>query len=829
MDRISCPLCELKFRHTSLLKGHLRNDHHISISAPSTTGFVCKTRSCFKSFKRVRDLLKHIDNMHSIDDNEIDTSQSEQNVSNENRSWIPTPMTFESNMAQLVSDLRFSTNVTGADMGRFVQSTDNLLSNIMSEVSEKIEMFLKYKNVDVYNDEGQAFLDQFKYKESFSNYTNIQGQIQALKNHYYYIEAQDIYLGNRPDTKLKKNTLTNKSILKESFFQYVPVTETLKLILSNEEVMNYVSNKLRKFEEDILSRYEDGQSFKENPFFKKYLDALEIHLYYDEFLVNNPLESKTHSQKIGAFYFSIANLPPHLHNYLGNVHVLAFGKEKDIKHFGINEFLKPFAYELKQLERDYGVTVNINNEDYILRATLLTVCADTLAAHEVLGFLGPSANLFCRLCTITSNERKNCPFTRAPLRDKESHEENLRAVHMNKPAESTTGVWINSVLNELKYFHCTQNFVFDCMHDILEGEAHYDLKLVIAHISSKKEFNLNIATLNHRINVFPYGPPEIKNKPSSTLTSDSIRNVSTDHKLQERASQTWCLLRIFPFLVSDKVPPEDPYLQHFINLNKINEIVFAPKLRSSMLPYLHEIIRHHCEEFRRLFPEEKAINKLHHLTHYPLCIQKSGPLRPLACFKDEAKHAMFKKYGGICCSFKNITKTMMNVSQMSQWGTKRTTIRKKIRSTVAEKNLEEDQETMFIFRQAGLHPKGVIRSMRKVQVYDIEYELNLFVATGSGFYSTQNMPTFGKFERIFLHEDQVYLYCKEYNCEYLEPSLNAYHISEGPCYNLVNTETLCDAKPFSLLAKLFNINHENLNKMPVTQLFKYHKMSEFIV
>ena len=152
--------------------------------------------------------------------------------------------------------------------------------------------------------------------------------------------------------------------------------------------------------------------------------------------------------------------------------------------------------------------------------------------------------------------------------------------------------------------------------------------------------------MNHRINVFPYGPSEFKNKPSSTLTSDSIRNVSTDHKLQERAAQTWCLLKIFPFLVSDKVPPEDPYLQHIINLNKINEIVFAPKLRSSMLPYLHEIIRHHYEEFRRLFPEEKAINKLHHLTHYPLCI-KNGPLRHLACFKDEAKHAMFKKYGAI--------------------------------------------------------------------------------------------------------------------------------------------------------------------------------------
>ena len=31
------------------------------------------------------------------------------------------------------------------------------------------------------------------------------------------------------------------------------------------------------------------------------------------------------------------------------------------------------------------------------------------------------------------------------------------------------------------------------------------------------------------------------------------------------------------------------------------------------------------------------------------------------------------------------------------------------------------------------------------------------------------------------------------------------------------------------LAKLFNINHENLNKMGDIQLFKFRKTSEFIV
>lgn len=118
--------------------------------------------------------------------------------------------------------------------------------------------------------------------------------------------------------------------------QYVPAVDTLKLVLSNKEVMDYITRKSKTSEEGVLSSFEDGKSFKTNTFFQKYSDALGLHLYYDEFLVNNPFGTKTHKQKISAFYFSISNLPPHLQNYLGNVHVLGIGKEADVKFFKIN-------------------------------------------------------------------------------------------------------------------------------------------------------------------------------------------------------------------------------------------------------------------------------------------------------------------------------------------------------------------------------------------------------------------------------------------------------------------------------------------------------------
>ena len=100
---------------------------------------------------------------------------------------------------------------------------------------------------------------------------------------------------------------------------------------------------------------------------------------------------------------------------------------------------------------------------------------------------------------------------------------------IDKTAGSRTGVKCNSILNDLKYFHCTKNNVFDIMHDLLEGQGHYVLKLVMAHMVSSKNYDLNTDLLNHRIRTFQYGQPDMKNKPTASLTSTSLHNVSTDH------------------------------------------------------------------------------------------------------------------------------------------------------------------------------------------------------------------------------------------------------------------------------------------------------------
>ena len=148
---------------------------------------------------------------------------------------------------------------------------------------------------------------------------------------------------------------------------------------------------------------------------------------------------------------------------------------------------------------------------------------------------------------------------------------------------------------------------------------------------------------------------------------------------------------------------------------------------SNILPYLHELILHHIKQFKILFPEQNPINKLHHMLHYASCIEKSGPLRNLACFKDEAKHQVFKKYGSICCNYKNILKSMTNISQMSQcsiWGTNRNEIRKKNQYAFVEdiEVIKADPEIIKMFDQQKIHLEEMITTVDKVEVYGNHYE-----------------------------------------------------------------------------------------------------------
>ena len=87
---------------------------------------------------------------------------------------------------------------------------------------------------------------------------------------------------------------------------------------------------------------------------------------------------------------------------------------------------------------------------------------------------------------------------------------------LNGPAHAsvatTYGVKENSVQNKLEYFHVTSGLPPDIMHNIFEGVAVFEFKSMLSvFVQDLKLFSLT--TLNRRIQYFPFGFPDTKNRP----------------------------------------------------------------------------------------------------------------------------------------------------------------------------------------------------------------------------------------------------------------------------------------------------------------------------
>ena len=96
--------------------------------------------------------------------------------------------------------------------------------------------------------------------------------------------------------------------------------------------------------------------------------------------------------------------------------------------------------------------------------------------------------------------------------------------------------------------------------------------------------------------------------------------------MQQKGVQTWCLLRVLPFIIFEEVESNHIYLQYLLNLNKIVKIIMAPKIARVTIPYLRALLKTHYNQFNILFPNANKINKICHIMHIPDSIEEFGPI-----------------------------------------------------------------------------------------------------------------------------------------------------------------------------------------------------------
>uniref|UniRef100_A0ABD2WEB4 C2H2-type domain-containing protein n=1 Tax=Trichogramma kaykai TaxID=54128 RepID=A0ABD2WEB4_9HYME len=309
---------------------------------------------CRKGFAQVRTLLTHITEYHYIPTSSIAPECPNQSKKRKYETFSTnwSKLNFDSHVTNMVANLRLNTTITATNIGFVTDAVQKLLGNVMNEVEEKIKDFVNEFNVKVSDDHLENFLNQFHCdSKDFSYVKSMRSQVNAIKKMYDYIEPTETFMG-RKNTDDGGSKDEDTPLLKHITIPYVSIIEIIKLVFSKDEIANFNKNKRISQENDLLTRFEDGEIFQEHPFFQKYIDAIAFVLYYDEFLVNNPIGTKARKQKLGVFYISFLNLPDHIRDYIGNVHILAIAKHEDIVKYGIDRCLSGFIVDLMQLESD---------------------------------------------------------------------------------------------------------------------------------------------------------------------------------------------------------------------------------------------------------------------------------------------------------------------------------------------------------------------------------------------------------------------------------------------------------------------------------------------
>lgn len=287
--------------------------------------------------------------------------------------------------------------------------------------------------------------------------------------------------------------------------QYVSLRSSVTQLLDKPGFYSTLQNR-KRYNGERYSDFRNGQYC--DGLGSNLRDVIFISIYFDDAEVANPLGSKKGKHKLANFYFTILDMPTQMLSSLENTILLACLKSEDMKLCTSNSVMQIIVDEFIELWTK-GIQITHNGEEIELKVALAQICGDNLGLHSILGFSeGFTANFPCRKCKL---HRTECQVATGEDSIRIRNIQNYN-IDVNMNNFSLTGINFATVLNQLPYFHATNNFVFDIMHDILEGVGPDLLLCTLNSLISRKIIKLE--KLNYRIESFNYGRYYSKSRPS---------------------------------------------------------------------------------------------------------------------------------------------------------------------------------------------------------------------------------------------------------------------------------------------------------------------------
>nr|XP_024657554.1 uncharacterized protein LOC106676865 isoform X1 [Maylandia zebra] len=800
---MKCFVCQAEFTGSNMLVRHLRLVH--GYLPGRNLRLKCAQRDCGCVFSTFSGFRKHLNTKHlNYFDQQADTDVNLQpDVAVKEVSTTGQVVSTNVEETPTTSEMLKSSNKSTLDMcastvaqlraAGLSQSTVNSFVSSMKEVF--FEIHTQAKDAALQSLPSQDTSSKKKLEQSFKNFENPFTLLnsEAKRNRHFKqkwatVEPVEMVLGTRFDSRRNKITGTFDQVIVTDRFAYVPILETLKTIFQNHHVVDMFKSR-NMSREGVYADLIDAAYVKRCPLFSAEKDALQIQLFYDDFETANPLGSKKGVHKLGAIYFTLRNFPPIFNSLLVNIHLCALFHAQDSKRYGFNSILEPLVNDLKVLETE-GLKLPMFK--HLVHGTVIQVTGDNLGLHSLFGFVESfAARYCCRFCLL----EKDCfqsvfceDDSGVALRTLDMHKQHCESVQRDPTLPHVCGVKRTCLLNSLKYFNTANNFSVDIMHDILEGVAQLEVKLVLQYI---QENFLSAEQLAGRIHAFYYGFNQQRNRPPRVKLFDGSNDLGLN------AIQSWCLLRNVPLMFGDLVQVGDSYWHLLLLLLQIVNIVFSPVLSEGMTIYLKHLIIDHHQLFKQLFPTLSLLPKHHFMIHYPRSIRNIGPILHMWCMRYEAKHNFFKKQ---LKSFKNITMTLAKKHQScmamywESFSLERLALGPGKMVTLGE--LKEGPEIALKF---GAALSTSVFSAKWIKHHGTEYRPDFIICTEV----VSEIPVFYKIKSIVVKDDIALLCGKLMETLCFDDHYHAFKVRMHPnmVLKVLNIKELCYFKPFDLQMK----------------------------
>lgn len=449
-------------------------------------------------------------------------------------------------------------------------------------------------------------------------------------------------------------------------YHYVPIPKLLNALCQVPDLVAHFTTPLveKNSEPAVYRDVTDGLVYREH--LQEVVPPKSTHtvillLYTDEIDVVNPIGAKRGVHKILAVYCSLLNLHVKYRSQLQNIYLVMLLRNTYVKIYGMTVLLKPLVDDLKQLH-EQGLSFNLAGANKKAEVLVLAFCGDNLSMNRLGGFTCCfSSGRVCRFCMVSAHQLSNQTSEKmCRIRTAATHEVHLQAVSVNGSANKRLyGVNEASPLLQLPYFDATRQLPPDLMHDILEGGMESVLRRVLKAL-------LSAGLLSRRdldeVSSFHYGPNDVKNKPVPINELFFKSNAG----LKGTASSKWCLFRFIPLILGAKIPEGNEDWEVLLKFREIVDIIFAPEIPASRLPYLEVLVQTFLTELTVRYGPTAITPKLHYMVHYARFVREMGPLKHLWAMRFEAKHQYFKKLAATVKNFKNLTFTLSMRHQLKQ-------------------------------------------------------------------------------------------------------------------------------------------------------------------